>query len=101
MKPRLIISTPASRDLEDIADYFGRNSGLSRSEQFITEITERMANIARFPQIGRQRDELSSGLRSLPYKQYLIFYWIQESTIEIVRVVSGYQDLTKLFEEDE
>jgi toxin ParE1/3/4 len=101
MKPRLVISKPASQDLEDIADYFGRNSGLNKSEQFINEITASMTRIASFPQIGRQRDELSSGLRSLPYKQYLIFYWIQESTIEIVRIVSGYQNLTKLFEEGE
>jgi toxin ParE1/3/4 len=94
-----IISDPANDDLERIADYLGANYGLPTSEQFIQGITARLQYVAQFPRIGRSREELSPGLRSLPYQQYLIFYTIQSSTIEIVRVVSGYQDLTNLFAE--
>ena len=100
MKFTCIISEPANLDLEHIADYLGANYGLSISEQFIQGIATRLQYIAQFPNIGRSRDELAPGLRSLPYEQYLIFYRIQASTIEIIRVASGYQDLSKLFEED-
>lgn len=100
MNFNLIIADPANADLETTADYLAANYGLSRSDEFIDGITARMKYIAKFPRIGRSREELSPGLRSLPYKPYLIFYRIQDETIEIVRIASGYQDLTQLFAED-
>jgi toxin ParE1/3/4 len=96
-----IISEPANQDLEMIADYLGANYGLETSEKFINGITSRCKYIAQFPSIGRSRNELSPGLRSLSYEQYIIFYKIAEETLEIVRVASGYQDLKKLFEEND
>jgi toxin ParE1/3/4 len=95
-----IISDPANQDMEAIADYLGANYGLTTSEKFIDGITARFRYIAQFPRIGRSRDELFPGLRSLHYEQYVILYQIDGNTIEIVRVASGYQDLKKLFEED-
>jgi toxin ParE1/3/4 len=62
-----VISNSANRDLEQIADYLGANYGLSRSKQFIDNVTARLTYIAQFPRIGRSREELSPGLRSLPY----------------------------------
>jgi toxin ParE1/3/4 len=98
MSFNLIISDPANQDLERIADYLGTSYGLERSEKFISEITESLKYIAKFPYIGRSREELLPNLRSLPYLHYLIFYQVQAPTIEIVRIASGYQDLTNLFE---
>lgn len=97
MNFNLIISDPANQDLESIADYLGANYGLQRSETFISEINERMKYIASFPYIGRSREELLPNSRSLSYSRYLIFYQVNETSIEIIRIVSGYQDLTKLF----
>ncbi len=65
----------------------------------MTEVDAILRRIAQFPQIGRQRDEVYPDLRSLPYKRYLIFYRLLDDAIEVFRVVSGYQDLTRLFEE--
>ena len=84
-----------------IADYLGKNYSLATSERFINGITARFKYIAQFPRIGRSRDEFLLNLRSLPYEQYIIFYRIEEPTIEIVRIASGYQNLNTLFETDE
>jgi toxin ParE1/3/4 len=52
--------------------------------------------------MGRRRDELSPNVRSFPINNYLIFYRLIEQGVEILRVVSGYQDLEDLFlEQDE
>jgi plasmid stabilization system protein ParE len=48
--------------------------------------------------IANTRDELLPNSRSLPYSKYLIFYQVRETTIEIIRIAHGYQDLTKLFD---
>ncbi len=93
------ITPRASRDIEAIADYLAFQSSLASAERFLNGIDSIFQRIAQFPQIGRKRDELYPSLRSLPYEKYLIFYRLLNDDIEILRVVSGYQDLTALFEE--
>ncbi len=93
------ITLRANQDLEAIADYLAAHASFARAEQFLTDMDSVFQRIAQFPQIGRKRDELYPGLRSLPCNQYLIFYRLHQDDIEIFRVVSGYQDLIDLFTE--
>ena len=93
------ITPRASRDIEAIADYLAAQRGLNRAERLLNGIDSTLQRIAQFPQIGRKRDELYPGSRSLPYEQYLIFYRLINDEIEVLRIVSGYQDLTALFDD--
>lgn len=93
------ITPRASHDIEANADYLAAQSILTSAERFLSGIDSTLQRIAQFPQIGRRRDELYPGSRSLPYEQYLIFYRLLSNDIEVFRVVSGYQDLTILFED--
>lgn len=95
------ITPRGSQDIEEIADYLAIQNSLASAETFLSGVNSALQRIAQFPQIGRKRDELYPDLRSLPYKQYLIFYRLLEDEIEIFRVVSGYQDLAALFEPEE
>jgi toxin ParE1/3/4 len=47
--------------------------------------------------IGRSREKLYPNLRSLPFKQYVIFYRLLGDAIEIFRVATGYQNVADLF----
>lgn len=99
---RLCRITPrASQDIEAIADYLAAQSGMAMAETFLADVDAMLGRIAQFPQIGRKRDELYPGLRSLPYRQYLVFYRLLDDAVEVFRVVNGYQDLVALFNEDE
>ncbi len=98
MRLALNISGDANRDLETIADYIGANYGLSSSDRFIAGITTRLKQLAQFPMMGPSREEISPGFRSLNYERYLVLYVVQENSLNVMRVVSGYQDLTELFE---
>ena len=95
------ITPRASQDIEAIADYLATQSSLASAESFLKGIDATLNRVAQFPQIGRKRNELYPGLRSLPYKQYLIFYRLLDDAIEVFRIISGYQDVTALFEESE
>jgi toxin ParE1/3/4 len=95
------ITPRASQDIEAIADYLATHSSLASAESFLRGIDATLKRVAQFPQIGRKRDELYPGLRSLPYQQYLIFYRLLDDAIEVFRIVSGYQDVTALFAESE
>jgi toxin ParE1/3/4 len=85
------ITPRASRDIQ---------GNLDRADRFLTGMTAVLKRIAQFPQIGRKRDELYPGTRSLSYETYLIFYRLLADEVEVLRVVSGYQDLSALFQDD-
>jgi toxin ParE1/3/4 len=91
----------ASRDLERIMDYLADVSGFDAAEKFLVKLNKKCHNLANFPSLGRQRSELSPGLRSYAIETYLIFYRSIDGGIEIMRVVSGYQDLSALFDDVE
>ncbi|HKD56023.1 MAG TPA: type II toxin-antitoxin system RelE/ParE family toxin, partial [Hyphomicrobiaceae bacterium] len=46
------------------------------------------------PLAGRQRPELTPGLRSFPTGDYIVFYLPLADGIEVVRILSGYLDIT-------
>jgi toxin ParE1/3/4 len=94
--------TPAaSHDIERIMDYLADASNFDGAEKFLVKLNKKCRNLASFPNLGRQRSELSPGLRSFPIDAYLIFYRSVDGGIEIMRVVSGYQDLRALFDDGE
>ncbi len=97
MTPKFRLSEPAIRDIEQIADYIAHESGLARADRFLTRLDAKFAKIAQFPNLRRQRNEILPGLRSFPVDQYLILYIPANQDVDILRVVSGYRDLSALF----
>jgi toxin ParE1/3/4 len=51
--------------------------------------------LARFPNLGRERDDLAPGLRSHPVGQHVCFYRVDERTITITRILHAKMDATK------
>lgn len=96
MSHRLILADQAQEDLVDIWLYIASDSPQA-ADHFVAFLHEKCASLCDSPEIGRERDELIPGLRSLPVKKYTIFYRITPATLEIVRVLSGYRDIASLF----
>ena len=97
MTPQWSLTEPAIRDIEQIADYIARESGLAQADRFLTRLDAKLSKFAQFPNLGRQRNEILPGLRSFPMDQYLILYIPVNQDVDILRVVSGYRDLSALF----
>jgi toxin ParE1/3/4 len=97
MTAQFRLTEPAIQDIEQIADYIARQSGLNQADRFLNKLDAKFVKIAQFPNLGRQRDEILPGLRSLPMDNYLILYMAIGQDVEIFRVVSGYRDLSALF----
>lgn len=97
MTPQFRLTQPAIGDIEQIAEYIARKSGLNLADRFLSNLDAKFAKIAQFPNLGRQRDEILPSLRSLPMDNYLILYMPIGQDVEIFRVVSGYRDLSALF----
>ncbi len=96
---RLVVRPQALTDLDDIFDYIADDS-LDRAIAFLRNLYQQMETLAANPGIGRRRDALLPGLRSLPYGNYLIFYTPLDDGVDIVRVLNGARDLEALFQNE-
>ena len=92
----LVVTRAAEADLLEIWSYL-----FEKSEQAADRITEEIAEkydlLCEFPLIGRRRTEFGANYRSLPVGNYVIFYRVTETKLEISRVLHGARDLTGIF----
>jgi toxin ParE1/3/4 len=95
---RYVINVLASRDLNEIADYFAENS-LESGDRFFHAFDRKCKQLAAFPSSGKSYADIRPDLRGLSLEGYVIFYRILNDGIEILRVVSGRRDFPSLFEE--
>jgi toxin ParE1/3/4 len=98
--PQVNKSTQAEHDLMDLWYYIEERSGEDRADAVLRQINKTLATVAGQPGMGRSRNELREGLRSLPVLSYMIFYRPIENGIEVVRVLHGRRDFAALFRED-
>lgn len=98
---RFILTPQAQRELLNLWRYIDQNSGEARANSVLRRINRKIEALAQHPGIGRSRDELAEGLRSLPANPYLIFYFPIEDGIEVVHVIHGRQDIEAIFEEED
>ncbi len=99
---KICLFTPtASRELEGILDYVAQWGSLDSSEQLLDRINATCQKLAKFPGMGRSRDDFPPEVRCFPVRDYLICYRSTDVGVEILRIVSGYRDLGALFAESE
>jgi toxin ParE1/3/4 len=93
---RYRLSRQAEQDLEDIWFYVAQSDEVA-ADLLIAKILDKFPMLAKFPNMGKKRDDLLEGLRSLPLKPYVIFYNRTSDRIEIVRVLHQSRDIENQF----
>lgn len=93
---KILTSPEAENDLDEIWWYIAQDNPDS-ADKLIDEIEETGRKLARFTNMGRNRDELNPGLKSFPVGMYLIFYMPISGGIQIVRVLHGMMDIDTFF----
>nr|WP_269452647.1 type II toxin-antitoxin system RelE/ParE family toxin [Phormidesmis priestleyi] len=88
----------ASRDHNEIADYFDESS-LEAGDRFFSAFNSKCQQLVVSPNSGKSYRAIHPDLRGLSLESYVIFYRILDDGIEILRVVSGRRDFPTLFEE--
>jgi toxin ParE1/3/4 len=84
-----VLRTPqAQRDYDDIVEYLDEHSPAA-ADRFATAVASQCRLLSRFPQLGRVRDELYPGMRSVVVGKYLISYRITSTAVEILRILHG------------
>lgn len=92
---RLVFRPEAEADLQDIHDQIAYDSP-ARARAFIALLRDRCGPLRQFPEMGRVRDDLRPGLRSLPVDRYVVIYGVFGDVVEIVTIVHGSRDVDTL-----
>ncbi|NKK82454.1 type II toxin-antitoxin system RelE/ParE family toxin [Rhizobium leguminosarum bv. viciae] len=93
MKPkRLIIAPSAIEDLRNIRRYIAESSP-HYAQEFLADLTAKIAWIAEVDFPGSPRDHIAEGLRGLPYRNRCIYYRSYRDRIVVLRVKHGAEDI--------
>jgi toxin ParE1/3/4 len=94
---KIRVSPEARSDLESIWLYIARESGSTDIATRVTDsIAQRFWLLTRHSHLGRRRDDLRPGLRSLTAGDYVIIYRIEKDTVVILHIFHGSRDISGL-----
>ncbi len=94
---RVLRRPQAQTDILEIWDYIAEDS-MVEADRWVDRLDEKFALWATQPMMGRNRDELAPGVRSLAFGRYVVFYVPLPDGIDVVRVLHGTRDIDANFE---
>lgn len=95
---KLAFAPTARRDLQDIGDYIALDSRrealrfITTRERFCTKL---LAQPERYPLSPRH---VQLGIRRARHRDYLIFYRVRDTTVEILRILHAARDVEAITE---
>ena len=102
MNYRLIIKDRATQDLRELANYILVNGNAQIAVKFLDAAEQTFEQLLKTPSMGKITRLVVSRLgeirqwRIKDFKDYLIFYRIQDTAVEILRVFHGARDLADI-----
>ena len=95
-KLRLVVSKSAENDLEEIWLYLVEFGETVATKQ-IDDIFVQCERLLVMPEMGRKREDLAPGVRSIVIGRYIVFYRLSEDRVELVRILHTSRDIRRFF----
>jgi plasmid stabilization system protein ParE len=90
------LSAIAEQDIDEIVSYIAQENA-SAALTFLDTLYESMDMLSLNPMLGHKREDLTNRpVRFWPFKWHYLIIYRDCSPIEIVRVLSGYRDISSL-----
>jgi len=81
-------------ELDDIWLYIAvESSSLEIADRVVETITDTFLQLSKHPNLGRRRDDIRKGLRSINAGSYVVLYRVEGDNIRILHVVHGRRDI--------
>lgn len=85
----------ARQDLVEIWKHIAADSPVT-ADQCLDRIEARCKRLATFPVIGPERTDIAPDARMLVVERWIALYRLVEEGVQIVRIVDGARDLSRL-----
>jgi toxin ParE1/3/4 len=82
----------AREDLRAIHNYIAADNPAA-ARKMVASIRSLVRKLADYPNMGRRRDELVTGMRSFPRGNYIVFFTLDRSQLCVLRILHGAQDI--------
>ena len=92
---RGILSPQARRDMANIWDYLAKHSE-SEADEMVDDLNSKFRLLREHPYLGRKRDDLRAGYRSVVERDYIVLYRVVRRGVEIMRVIHGKRNIPAL-----
>ncbi len=81
------------RDMLEIWDHIAQHNP-EAADRVVVAVETTIELLSDFPSIGTPCPHLAPGLRRTLWRQYLIYYRVNETNVEIVRALHGRRNVT-------
>jgi len=89
----IVLSVESKRDLDAIFDYTEEKYDLDQAISYLNGFHEIFKRLGNNPDLGRNRNEIREGLRSITKDRHLVFYRVLKDRVRVVRILHGNRDL--------
>jgi len=89
------LTEASKKDLREISAYTKKTWGKEQEKVYRETIRAALRIIARLPEIGQKREELTEGLRSFPVGNHIAYYVEKNNQIIVVRILHPAMDREK------
>ena len=91
---KLRLRDEARVDLREIRRHTARQWGQEQRDRYSARLQQALRSLREYPERGRARDEYFSGCRTLTVEQHVVFYYLTDDEVVIVRILHSNQDAT-------
>ncbi len=92
----LNLTATAEQELHDIYTYSLEKWGEKKADEYLKQLENSFYLLLNNPQLGKQRNELKHGYRSLLVQKHSIFYNINDNEINILRILHMRMDVKNI-----
>jgi plasmid stabilization system protein ParE len=90
------LSPAAEQDIEEVVTYLAKENPRA-AYTFLDSVYEAMEKLAVNPYLGHVREDLTDKpVKFWPFKWHYLIIYKHASSLEVVRVLSGFRDINKL-----
>ena len=92
----LNLTATAKQDLHDIYTYSLEKWGKKQADEYLKQLENSFYLLLDNPYLGKQRNDLKQGYRSLLTKKHSIFYKISNNEIIVLRILHIRMDIKNI-----
>jgi toxin ParE1/3/4 len=91
-RARVTLASEAWDDYHQLLLYTLQQWGEEQLVEYEAAFNEAFTSLGEYPAIGRARDDLRPGCRSLLVGRHVIFYVVQRQSVRIIRILHSRMD---------